>query len=313
MVSKFFREFFFFLFLTALFYPVAVVLWGEFAPIRLHKNLNYYQGQSDHMHFRLREIDDLNDIDVLIIGSSTAYRGYDPRIFKNYNIRLFNLGSSAQTPIQTKYLVEKYVLQLNPELLIIDVNPLMFTIDGVESALDLVVNSNFDRNMIKMVIEINNLKVYNSVIYSFYLSFFTHNRDVSVQLSSDDIYISGGFVERKHYTYYHQTFVKKKWIFRDSQVEAFHKMIFWLAEHNINYVLVQAPGTKNFYESHINNSHFDSIMHKYGDYYNFNERVSLNDTLHFYDANHLNQKGVELFNMKILSDLFTDTIFLKSN
>jgi len=41
-------------------------------------------------------------------------------------------------------------------------------------------------------------------------------------------------------------------------------------------------------------------MHRSGNYYNFNEMINLVDTLHFYDSHHLNQKGVRLFNEKII-------------
>jgi hypothetical protein len=41
-------------------------------------------------------------------------------------------------------------------------------------------------------------------------------------------------------------------------------------------------------------------MSSYSTYYNFNEKMTLNDSLHFYDANHLNQNGVELFNEKLI-------------
>lgn len=41
-------------------------------------------------------------------------------------------------------------------------------------------------------------------------------------------------------------------------------------------------------------------MSKYSSYYNFNERLILNDSLHFYDSNHLNQNGVELFNEELI-------------
>ena len=35
------------------------------------------------------------------------------------------------------------------------------------------------------------------------------------------------------------------------------------------------------------------------DYYNFNELIKLNDSLDFYDAHHMNQTGVNIFNTKL--------------
>jgi hypothetical protein len=45
-------------------------------------------------------------------------------------------------------------------------------------------------------------------------------------------------------------------------------------------------------------------MRTYGVYYNFNELLELEDELHFYDEDHLNQSGVEIFSAKLIEILF---------
>ena len=72
---------------------------------------------------------------------------------------------------------------------------------------------------------------------------------------------------------------------------------------NIPVILVYAPISKVHYESYTNTDYFDSLMSSYSDYYNFNEIVYLNDSLHFSDSHHLNQSGVELFNKKLIEIL----------
>ena len=47
-------------------------------------------------------------------------------------------------------------------------------------------------------------------------------------------------------------------------------------------------------------------MQSYGTYYNFNEMISLDDSLHFYDSHHLNQNGVNIFNAKLIDVLLTE-------
>ena len=89
-----------------------------------------------HMYSRISEIKNQEDVDILFLGSSHAYRGFDTRIFLENGYKSFNLGSSAQTPTQTKVLVERYLGSLNPELVIYEVYPKTFTMDGVESSLD---------------------------------------------------------------------------------------------------------------------------------------------------------------------------------
>ena len=48
---------------------------------------------------------------------------------------------------------------------------------------------------------------------------------------------------------------------------------------------------------------FSNTMVSYGDYYDFNNRLHLNDTIDFYDSHHLNQTGVEIFNKAFLKIL----------
>jgi hypothetical protein len=44
---------------------------------------------------------------------------------------------------------------------------------------------------------------------------------------------------------------------------------------------------------------------KLGTLYDFNEILTLNDTLHFFDSHHLNQNGVEIFNNELIRILNT--------
>ena len=83
---------------------------------------------------------------------------------------------------------------------------------------------------------------------------------------------------------------------REDQLKAFNRVLKKLDQSKINYILVQAPITKAKYSSILNNAYFDSLMQTKGKYYNFNEIIKLDDSLHFYDSHHLNQDGVDIFN-----------------
>ena len=65
--------------------------------------------------------------------------------------------------------------------------------------------------------------------------------------------------------------------------------------------MVQAPVTKSLYQLYGNNPEFDKEMRSLGEYYNFNSLVSLNDSLHFYDPDHLNSDGVKIFNKALIN------------
>jgi len=73
-----------------------------------------------------------------------------------------------------------------------------------------------------------------------------------------------------------------------------------LKNEGIDVVLVQAPVSSFEYSKFDNHSRFDSTMSSYTRYYNFNTILNLDDSLHFYDSHHLNQKGVEIFNNTLI-------------
>ena len=135
-------------------------MWGLIFPHNIAKNLKLL-GPGGHLKTRIRDLATCSDVDVLFLGSSHAYRGFDPRIFMKYGIKSFNLGSSAQTPIQTEILLKRYLNSLKPKLVVYEVYPSTLSLDGVESALDLIANDRIDFPIIKMALDLNHAAVYN--------------------------------------------------------------------------------------------------------------------------------------------------------
>lgn len=257
------------------------------------------------MNSRIKEIPDYPEVDVLILGSSHAYRGFDPRIFAQYGLNVFNLGSSAQTPIQTKVLLRRYLEELNPELVIYEVYPGTFSSDGVESALDILANDDNDILSIQMSFKINNIKVYNTLIYALFNDIFALERDfIEDKIKGSDTYIEGGFVENA--LAYNKNATDQKpsdWNLKQDQLSAFEDILSTLNENGIEVVLIQAPITSNRYNAYLNNAEIDQYFRGLGHYFNFNEMMNLSDHDHFYDSHHLNQNGVELFNQEVLTTL----------
>lgn len=286
-------------------YPLFIIFWGNYAPDILKKNLNYPLGGYGHMYSRLQNIKDVKDVDILVLGSSHAYRGFDPRIFKHYGLNIFNLGSSAQSHIQTELLLKRYLDKINPKLIIYEVYPGTFSSDGVESSLDIIANDKNDWESIKMALTQNHIKVYHALIYGFYRDFFKKNSNYQeASVKGDDTYIQGGFVEKKMQFFEPMQFNENHWKLDGQQYEFFERALLLIKQRNISVILVQAPITQAMYRSFSNNSEFDEKMRTYGIYYNFNEIIELDDELHFYNSHHLNQNGVEIFNTKLIEILF---------
>lgn len=279
-------------------------VWNRpFIPNKLRPNFNYPLGKFGHTNSRLNEVEKINNIDILFLGSSHTYRGFDPRIFKSHGFTSFNLGSSAQTPIQTQMLLKKYLDKLNPKFIIYEIDPLALTSDGVESSLDIIANTHYnDLYSYEMAIKLNHIKTYNALLYATITNNLPlNNRFVEPIKRGSDTYIKGGYVE-KEIKYYDPVIIPQSdIIISKKQLQAFEIVINDIKKRKFPLQLVFAPISKSLYSGYTNMNYFDSLMSTYSQYTNFNKILKLKDTIHFYDADHLNQHGVKLFNEKLLN------------
>lgn len=294
-----------FLFYAFIIYVFFLIFWGDFAPVVFKKNLNYFPAGYGHLNTRIKEISNFKNVDVLVLGSSHAYRGFDTRIFNKNKISCFNLGSSSQTPAQTYVLIERYIDVFLPKLVIYEVNPMLFNTDGIESSLDLLSNDKIDFFSFQMAVNQNHIKVYNSLIYSAYCNLLNRNSKINQpKVVGEDTYVSGGFVEKKlkHYTI-QETLKGKDFEMKISQLDYFEKIVNIIKNKNIEILFVQAPVTKVKYNSYSSKKHFNSQISKYGYFIDFNNLENFNDSIHFYDNHHMNQLGVELMNKMLIDSL----------
>ena len=164
---------------TVAVYLVLLIIWGELMPTIFKKNLTYSRGAYGHMYTRIREAEKVKNIDMLFIGSSHAYRGFDTRVAKTYGYESFNLGSSAQTPVQTELLLKKYLGNLNPKLIVYEVYPYTFTNDGVESSLDMIANGKIDYDILNMAFALNNIKTSTRLVYGVSRHLINRNKNLS--------------------------------------------------------------------------------------------------------------------------------------
>ncbi|HRG59203.1 MAG TPA: hypothetical protein PK323_09620 [Bacteroidia bacterium] len=306
-MKRFIKSLLFFIPVVCFAYILLICVWGEFMPGIFKKNLNYFRaGSYGGMMSRLEEVKTVKNVDILFLGSSHTYRGFDNRIFKKAGFQTFNLGSSAQSPMQTLLLLNRYLDQLNPKTIIYEVYPNSFTSDGIESSLDIIANDKNDFGSIQMALKQNHIKIYNSLIYGFYRDFFNRNKgEKEKKKNGNDTYINGGFLQKDLSYFKHIKYPNNTWNLNGKQWSYFEKILELIKKKNINLILVQTPITPNLYHSFNNNQAFDLKMKSYGTYYNFNDIVSLDDSLHFYDPHHLNQNGVIIFNEKLIEKLFT--------
>jgi hypothetical protein len=302
------KKFIFRLSLFAILVPVTLFfvigVMGMMFPKTFSRTIKNKRGDVGYMYTRIKELKSIDSVDILIVGSSHAYRGFDPRVFAGKGIRIFDLGSSAQTPMQTEILVKKYISRVKPKLVIFEVFPGVFAIDGVESSVDLISNAGIDLSTVMMVCRVNNLITYNTLLFHGFKKLFFKNRFHEPECKNGECYIPGGYVERTQLVRFKggKQGELKNWSFRDDQIRAFGRTIEYLKKNHYRTILVQAPITYYFYHSYENNSAIDQFYRSYGlDYYNFNfSKIGSSSGL-FYDQDHLNMEGVEQFNNMVLS------------
>jgi hypothetical protein len=306
----FFTKLIFFFLFSCFFYITLICFWGSVIPKKFQFNILYDIGAYGHINTRLKEVEKTKNVEILFLGSSHAYRGFDTRLYRKEGFTCFNLGSSSQTPIQTELLLERHLKQLNPKVIIFDVYASSFCSDGIESTIDIISNSTIDFNSMLMSLKVKNLKVINTFIFSLFQDLF-HQKEKFTEnkIIGKDTYIEGGFVERK-LEFFHQkknelsnkSIEKKDWKFNEEQFLAFERIIKQAKQKGIKVFLVHSPYTSQLYNSKSNNNEFDKRIEKYAKYYNFNKDSVFNDSLDFYDRDHLNQNGVVKYN-KLLMEI----------
>lgn len=285
-------------------FAVIFIIWGLFPKLRNTSNIRLNKEQFSQL--RLQEFKRVKNIDILFIGPSLCYRGFDTRIFKKYGYNTHNLGTSRQTPMQTKYLLKQYLKSINPTLVIYVLDPFITSAGtGVESATDFISNQYLSDSLtLQMVKEQNDIKVYNTFAYCYL-------RDKLLPYSNESIsyvnqkYITGGFVERPVTYYKHDKLPSIKYIFNSQQLNSLEEIVQFLGECKQKFLFVYPPITSGKYTSISNRNDFIKNIERFGDVYNFNGKVILDDSLHFYDDKHLNQHGVEIYNREFLKVLGT--------
>lgn len=235
-------------------YAGLVILWGNmFEEQACKKNLSYKTANYGHQFSRMQEIKTAKNVDLLFLGSSHTYRGFDTRIFRREGWNAYNLGSSSQSHIQTELLLRRYLKNLNPKFIVYEVYPGLFTVDGIESSLNLLGNDDIDLETVKTAFQLNHLKVYNTLIYGIYADLTNqHEGIVEAPRKNLDTYIIGGYVQRDLTFYWRQMHPTATWELRKDQLHAFENSLEIIKNQNIPYLLVQAPVTENYFNSYTN-------------------------------------------------------------
>jgi len=301
-MKKYFKELIRFSLVCIPGYFVLLILWGIIPYSHNGSNLKYKQGSYGHLNTRVKEISGFGEVDILFVGSSRIYRGFDPRIFENYGVRVFVLGSSGQTPVQSYILLKRYLKELNPGLIVFDLFPRSFSKKGVESSLDLLANDQIDSLSMNMARKQDDILVWNTFIYAKlrqWMGMHQEFKEPRFKADRGDRYVSGGYVHKE--LKFHQKIdcedtEEVKWAAPNPlQTDYFNKIINLVGKMNIELQLINMPIAN--YECYSNNDILQPLWKETKlDYIDFNKVLTWRDSIDFYDNFHLNEIGVKKLN-----------------
>lgn len=281
-------------------YILLLCLFGDLGWARTG---NFKAGNQGHIFTRMKEARDYHDIDVLFLGSSHCYRTFDTRFYEANGIHCYNLGSSNQSPIQTRVLLDAYLDSLHPKFVVFEVHDDIMRNDGVESAVDMLINVPITAEASKMAWGLKNMKVLNTWAYSLYNQKVMHRLDNFVEDSVifNFRHVRGGFLENDSCNFVKRNYARKSLTIQPKQLKALKQCLAMLDERNIPYLLVETQDALQYRKSVKNHEWFEKQMSALGPYYY--EVLPLVDTLHFFDSYHFNKEGVRIFNEHFINIL----------
>lgn len=275
---------------------------------------------------RWDEYYDLTDsIDVLILGSSHAYRSYYPPILESnfYEKKtVFNFGSSAQSPVTGYFILQEILQKHKPEMVVIDVYIMALSSD------DQLENGRFNYNEIKK----GNAK------NDFFKNGFSFAEKIKLSLFPTEVYrkhfkakmsklmgrnylpVGKGNYDKKGFVFNQDTlnFSKLKY---DNQFARFdiktdnitakneeylQKIVDLCQENRISVVLMSAPMPEESIKNIKNYAEISQWFSDFGKrekvlYFDFSiDRIlEIKDTEHYYDDDHLNFAGAKIYSKKV--------------
>lgn len=279
---------------------------------------------------RYQEIDQQRNIDIVFIGSSHCYRTYDTRIYAENNYRAFNMGTTGQTPLNSYYLLKAYLKDLNPRVVVFDLNYRVINRDGLESFYDLSTNAPYNSEFWGMALSIGNPHAFNEATSSWILDLLDKAPQYKQKDRDGEAYTTGGYVEFTHYRDINEADFFQPWETPENgynaqtveinadQLAYIGRTIELVQSHGAKIILLTKPEPRENLQVVANyeeiSNEFATVAAKYNvPFWDFNKITHpLKTEKHFHDKEYLNPFGVKIFNPLLLRQLQTEG-FLPEN
>lgn len=269
---------------------------------------------------RLAEAQGVSQVDVLLMGSSHAYRGLDTRVFRDNGLKTFNLGTKSQTPMVSYYLLRRYIQGFSPKLVVYEVFPKVLDNNyNLESFYDIASNGPLDWHLLRMAFSTG-----SPLVYRHLLSLVPARSRLDVLNSTHinraemgDIYISGGFVENPA-TFKLSPPPAQPIHVSESQLEYLFSLVKLVRDSGANIVFVSHPLPSTSLEVIEN---YDYELQKVRQrieswnvpFLNLQSALGPLETSDYGDWQHLSIKGAKRFSQAIFDQLKSDGLLPQSN
>lgn len=263
---------------------------------------------------RYREIENYEDIDILFLGSSRCYYSFAPHVFDQLGMKTFNMGSPSQTPLNSKYLLDRYLDRLNPKLTVLEVNLHILAKDGVESFYDLMINTPIAVETARMAVATGHPHAINATVSRALSSMTSPHDEFTMQDRPMDAYLSGGAVIARNFNQEQFSEIPADVHIPNTQLEYLDDIIRKVRESGSELILVVAPVPKEWRPIITNYAEVTSTVRnvagKHGvRFYDFNQAMTLDSRTDFKDSHHLNGNGAKIFSYDILDSLLDVPVY----
>jgi hypothetical protein len=247
-------------------------------------------------------------IDILVIGSSRAFRAFDPLVFEENNINIHVLASSSQTPLNTYYLLEKYLPLIKPKMVILDVHLGLLNNNGLECLYDLCVNTPISMELFEMAAAVDQPNAYTTCYASLinqldtplYRNYkFKPPRDyrsgfIADSKSDSNMVISKG-----------DTIIQQRELTKQEKLNLLYigKIITFVKSRNTDIVLTRQPvysPENGMAQKRI----IEMVKQNKIKYINLNRfRKQIDPRRDLFDKNHLNSNGARIVSQQVIKSL----------
>jgi hypothetical protein len=257
---------------------------------------------------RFREVESCRDLDILFLGSSRCYYSFAPHVFERLGLKTFNLGSPSQTPLNTRYLLDKYYDQLNPRLVVLEVNLHVLAKDGIESFYDLMINTPVSWENARMSLATRYPHAMTAMAVRALSSLVTPFSEYRMQDRPMDPYLGKGAVSARNFN--QETFNEQPSEIHipDRQWDYLSDIIDLVRSKGAELILVVAPIPKEWRPVITNYNEVTAQVRELASshgvrLYDFNTTIALDTRTDFKDFHHLNANGAKIFSYDILDSL----------